>query len=545
MDELAGSIKSVCQKLYGVAVDPELTRPDEQFGDYSTNVAMQLAKKLSKNPRAVAEAIKEALKAEAIKEIEIAGPGFINIKLTDEALVTAALDATDLPKSNTGQVIVLEHTDPNPFKEFHIGHAYSNTIGVAIGKLLQASGVEIHQVSYHGDVGLHIAMAVWAIKEEGFDANSLRQKLIENVGVYYARGASAYETDPSAKHDIEGINKHIYARDDAAINEIYDVGREGSLKHFEDIYDRLGSKFEKNYFEGEIAEEGEQVVKQNLGKVFEESDGAIIYDGERVGLHKRVFITKQGLPTYEAKEIGLAFAKQRDYPDAQKFVVMTANEIDDYFKVLIAAIKQIDASLGQKIVHLSHGLVKFPEGKMSSRSGNVKLYESLEADIQKALRKLYGEGKDGLQTVLGAIKYEFLKHRIGSDFIFDVGESITLQGNSGPYLQYAHARAKSILEKSKTGQQKPGPIDFQPAERSLARKIGEYPEVVARATSELMPHYICTYLYEMAQNFNSFYENNRVVGDKRQAERLILVEAYADVLKSGLDLLNIEAPERV
>jgi arginyl-tRNA synthetase len=551
MQELKSALKAAVNNLFDVEVEPELTRPEEQFGDFATNIALQLAKQLGKNPREVAEAIVDKLKnLPILTDVQVAGPGFINLKLTDETLAKMAFSATDLPKPNTGQVIVLEHTDPNPFKEFHIGHAYSNTVGVATGRLLEASGAQVHQVSYHGDVGLHIAMAVWAIQKEGFDSESLRQRLLKNIGFYYAKGAQAYHDDPVAKREIEEINKHIYARDNPSINQIYDAGRDGSLKHFEYIYKRLGSKFEKNYFESETAIEGEKIVKEYIGKVFEESDGAIVYDGEKAGLHKRVFITGQGLPTYEAKEIGLAFAKQRDYPDAQKFIVITANEIDDYFRVLITAIKEIDAGLGEKIIHLSHGVVKFPEGKMSSRTGNVKLFSSLEVDIEEALKELYKTDSVDISTVLGAIKYEFLKHRLGSDFIFDVGESISLEGNSGPYLQYAHARARSILKKSRVQSPESIAKDSQlsalgPGERSLARKIGEYPEVVAKASDELMPHHICTYLYELAQSFNSFYEKNRVLDNARQNIRLRLVKAYADVLKNGLNLLNIASTDKM
>jgi len=443
----------------------------------------------------------------------------------------------------------LEHTDPNPFKEFHIGHAYSNTVGVAIGKLLAASGSNVHQVSYHGDVGLHIAMAIFGLM------NPYNKK---DLGLSYAYGARTYEHDPQAKAQIDMINKQVYEKNNPEINALYEEGRKRSLEEFEKTYHKLGAKFEKNYFESETAVEGMQVVRQNLGKVFEESAGAVIYDGEKAGLHKRVFITRQNLPTYEAKEIGLAFAKQRDYPQADKFIVITANEIDEYFKVLVAAIKEIDHSLGEKIVHLSHGVVKFPGGKMSSRTGNVKLFTDLEADIAQALKDLY-ETEPDPEITLGAIKYEFLKHRIGSDFIFDVGESISLEGNSGPYLQYAHARACSILSKAQseatgdslqvTGEKNsiPQPLtsNLDDSERSLARKISEYPEVFTKSVSELMPHHICTYLYELAQNFNSFYEKSRIIGDEREAPRLRLVQAYQQVLKSGLNLLNIAAPEKM
>lgn len=541
---MSEALKKACMDLFGVSADPQLTRPDESLGDYSTNLSLRLASELSKSPREIAASlVLEAAKIKGVASADVAGPGFINLRLSDEALAKSVSSANKLPQTLKGQTVVLEHTDPNPFKEFHIGHAYSNTVGVAVGKLLEAAGAKVHQVSYHGDVGLHIAMAVWAISRDKLASDSLEKALASGLGDYYAKGAQAYQDDTTAKTEIEAINKSLYAKDDPQLNKIYEIGRASSLKHFENIYKRLGTKFEKNYFESQCAGEGEEIVRKNLGKVFEKSEGAIVFDGEKAGLHKRVFITSAGLPTYEAKEIGLAFAKQRDYPSANQFVVITGNEIDDYFRVLVAAIKEIEPELAAKIKHLSHGMVKLPTGKMSSRSGTVKLFLDLEADIKKAAQKLYGKDKAVDPTVLGAIKYEFLRHRIGGDFVFDMEESISLHGNSGPYLRYAYARAKSILAKCKSTKV---PNDqFEPDERALARKISEFPEVAGRASTELMPHYICTYLYELAQTFNSFYEKNRVVGDEREPLRAGLLKSYAAVLKSGLSILNIEAPERV
>lgn len=533
MQEISEALKVISQRLFGSDIEPELARPEEQFGDYSTNVAMQLAPKVSKSPRLVAEALAtEAKNIPGIADATVAGPGFINLKLTDEKLAEMVQKSTNLPEPLAGQEIVLEHTDPNPFKEFHVGHAYSNTVGVSVGKILQAAGANVHQVTYQGDVGLHIAMAIYGLKQgqELFSA--------------YAFGVKAASDNPQAKSEIEAINAELYNGQNEEVNRLYDDGRKRSLAEFEKIYHQLSAVFEKNYFESDTAGEGQEIVKRNIGKVFEESDGAVIYKGEKAGLHTRVFITSKGLPTYEAKEMGLAFAKNRDYPQAKEFIVITGNDIDDYFNVLVAAIKEVSPELGAKIRHSSHGIVRLPEGKMSSRTGKVKTFESLKSDLESKARELYGDEKDKPETVLGAMKYEFLKHRVGSDFIFDVDESISLQGNSGPYLQYAHARACGIIQKA--GDIQAGQVsDFEPGERSLARKISEYPEVVAKATAELMPHYICTYLYELAQVFNRFYENNRVVDDPRQDSRLRLVKAYADVLKNGLGLLNIAAPEHI
>jgi len=540
MQELRYALKAAAKNLFNTDIEPEVTRPDERFGDYSTNIALKLALSVGKNPREIAQQLADDLKNLSILEkVEVAGPGFLNLRLTDEAVGSEIRSVNENYGQNqhyAGQTVVLEHTDPNPFKEFHIGHAYSNTVGTAIGKLMANSGAEVRQVSYHGDVGLHIAMAIFGLK------NSENQ---DGLGMSYAAGAGAYKDDPQAKKEIDRINELVYSQDDPEINRLYEEGRKRSLEAFNKIYERLEVTFEKQYFESEVAIEGIQIVRENIGKVFQESDGAIIYDGEKVGLHKRVFITSQGLPTYEAKEIGLAFAKERDYPNASSFIVITANEIDDYFRVLVAAIKEINGELATKIRHISHGVVKLASGKMSSRTGQVVTLTDLQTDIEQKIRELYGGDKASPDIVFGALKYEYLKHRVGGDFIFDIDESISLQGNSGPYLQYAYARARSIIQKAGDAGQGSEFKNFEPAERSLARKISEYPEAVHKATAELMPHHVATYLYELAQAFNRFYEHNQVIGDPRARMRLSLVRAYSQVLKNGLGLLNIAAPERM
>jgi arginyl-tRNA synthetase len=275
--------------------------------------------------------------------------------------------------------------------------------------------------------------------------------------------------------------------------------------------------------------------------VYKESDNAVVFEGEPYGLHTRVFINSHGLPTYEAKDVGLIMQKWQDY-HFDRSVIITGNDINEYMKVVLKSIEQFAPDLVARTTHFTHGNVKLAGGvKMSSRKGNIlRAVDVLEAahDANKA-----ASGRDDEQAVLGAVKYAFLKQRIGADLIYDPAESVSLEGNSGPYLQYAHARARSILRKA--GTTETGITDLDPLERSLARKISEYPEVLDKAVAELLPHLICTYLYELAQAFNRFYEHAKVVGDPREATRLQLVGLYADVLRHGLELLGIVAPEQL
>jgi arginyl-tRNA synthetase len=555
MKELHDAITAAVKSLFNVDLDPELNRPEEKFGDYATNIALRLSGRVGESPKNIAAKLEGELQSlEIIEKIEIAGPGFINFTLTNSVLAAAALRPTKLAQNNNGKEILVEFGDPNPFKEMHIGHLYSYIFGDAISGLLEATGATVRRLSYHGDVGLHVAKAIYGMNQLNQARESRPLEAIQgenwqafiDLGEAYAKGAQAYEEDEDFKHEIEEINRHIYEKDNDDINKIYEEGKKRSFADFDKVLDSLGIKNDKRYLESQSTPVGVEYVKKNIGKVFKESEGAVIYEGEKVGLHTRVFITSKGLPTYEAKDLGLAELKNRDFPEAARSIIITANEQAEYFKVMLAALAEIDKDLADKTMHMSHGFVSLTTGKMSSRTGDIYSSSTLLDGVRQETKQQYPQSDVTNDVYLAAVKYAFLKHRLGGDIVYDPGESVSLEGNSGPYIQYAHARAMSIL--SKAGESREGRVEideFEPAERSLARKISEYPEAVAKATEELMPHHICTYLYELAQKFNQFYEQNRVVGHERQGIRVRLIEVYADVLKSGLSLLNIVAPNRM
>jgi arginyl-tRNA synthetase len=557
MKEVSDALQTAIKKLFGQDTQVELTRPDEQFGDYATNVVLQLAGKVGKNPREVAEQLVQELKTRLgseVKEVSVAGPGFINIRLSDAALVADALKA---PKSKPdlykGKVVVAEYGDPNPFKILHAGHLYTDVVGDAVANLIEVNGGEVHRVNYGGDVGLHVGRSMWAIiKALGGEHPEKLSKVDDDqrsnwMTERYVEGTAAYEENEQSKAEIIELNKKVYKihqtnDHDSPFAQIYWTCRQWSYDYFDYFYGRLGSHFEKYYPESQNAELGLKTVREQLQKgVYIQSDGAVVFRGEPYGLHTRVFINREGLPTYEAKDVGLIMAKWHDY----KFdvsLIITANEQAEYMKVVLKSIEQFMPELASKTIHLTHGMVKLAGGvKMSSRKGNILRATDILDAAAAANKK--ARGQDDPQVTNAAVKYSMLKQRIGGDVIYDPAESVSLEGNSGPYLQYAHARACSILAKAKSTAGKIS--DLQADERSLVRKISQYPEVVNKATTELAPHHVCTYLYELAQTFNRFYEKNRVLGDERQAQRLQLAQLYANVLKDGLGLLNISAPERL
>ncbi len=519
-------------------------------GDYSTVVAMSYAKELDQLPMYLAGEIKSKLEARNIFGITIANPGFINFffdkKYYSENIKTILEEGGSFGKNKnlSGVKTIIEYTDPNPFKEFHIGHLMPNVIGESIARVIEASGAEIQRANYQGDVGLHVAKAVWSMKN-GTDLMSA-----------YAEGHKAYTEDETAKAEIVAINKKIYDKSDDEINSLYESGRQKSLLYFEVMYKILGTKFDHYFFESEVADFGKETVLKNVPSIFEESEGAVVFKGENHDkkLHTRVFVNKEGLPTYEAKELGLAKLKYDTYP-YDVSIVITGNEINEYFKVLLKAMSLVFPELASKTKHISHGMLRLPEGKMSSRTGNVITAESLITKVAETVMEKMkdseidsGEKEKIAETVaLGAIKYTILRSGIGGDIIFDFDKSISFEGDSGPYLQYATVRAHSILKKAHSivAVSKVMPDNWETT--NLERMLERFPSVVERAGVEYAPHYITTYLTELAGEFNSFYAFSKIIDetDVSSPYRLALTEAFVQVMTNGLNLLGINIPERM
>ena len=514
-----------------------IERPVEMVrGDYATNAAMTVARSIggaTKIADKLARILIDELGKDVASHITVAGPGFVNITLAREAVALVVSEADtkggEWGKGNAedGKRIIAEYTDPNPFKEMHIGHLMSNAIGESIARLLEASGAIVSRANYQGDVGVHVAKAIWGKKQE--------PKF--SWGEAYTFGSEQYD---SHKEEIDALNKVIYDKSDPAVNALYDEGRAESLEHFENIYKILGTKFVFYFFESEVGLIGLDIVKKHP-EIFEESEGATVFKGEPYGLHTRVFINKMGLPTYEAKELGLMEAKKQK-GDFDIFLTITANEIREYFNVVRKTAELIFPDVAKKIQVRFHGFLKLTTGKMSSRKGNVITAAGF---IKEIIEKASEKNADPLiaeQVAVGAIKYMILRQAPGSDIIFDPEKSLSLEGDSGPYLQYALVRAKKILaygDSSASGTEKPS----EPY--AVERLIVHYPEVVARAARELAPNILVTYLTELAGAWNAFYATEQILGSTEEEYKQRVARAFANTMTNGLALLGIPAPERM
>lgn len=562
-------IKNWIKETLNIEEEFSLEYPSQMsHGDYFTNVAMILAKKNIINPIELAKEFTQKLndnKIDEILKIEVAGPGFINFSLVSEVFSNIVSESIKL-EENVGQnrklsnqKFLVEYTDPNPFKEFHIGHLMSNAIGEAISRIIATEGAEVKRLSYGGDVGLHVAKAMFAVLQKKDEIENIKTKdkkeQLEFWGSSYVLGSKEYTENEESKKEIDNLNKVIFDKSDKEINELYSWGRSVSIDFFQEIFARLGTKFDKNFWESEVVEDALKSVKIGLEKkILEQSDGAVVFKGEEYGLHTRVFVNSKGVPTYEAKELGLGIKKYEMY-SFDKSVVITGNEQNDYFKVVLKATELIKPEVSGKTVHIGHGMLRFASGKMSSRTGNIITAVSLMSDIKdmvlgKMKEREMDESKKDLiaeQVMMGALKYSILKQTPGKDIIFDFEKSVSFEGDSGPYLQYATVRANSILKKSDDIVSLSSKIPDNWTTTNLERMIERFENVVSRAGDEYAPHYIVTYLVQLASEFNSFYAQNKIIDseDKTSPYKLAITQSFVNVMKAGLNLLAIPVPEEM
>ena len=597
MQEIQELLGKIIQNLYGIDFEPEVVpAPENIEADYSSNAPLKLAKELHKNPMEIGEELIEAFvsvrdngserrseprndgrERGGEQKILLTPPGFINISLSDGYLSGQIEGMNENFEQNIksdafkDKTVICEFSDPNPFKVLHVGHLYTSVVGDAISRLFEYAGAKVVRANFGGDVGLHVAKTMYALSKKNID-----DLTIEDIGKCYVEGTRAYEDDPQAKQEITELNKEIYRINaekihDTPLAELYWRGRELSYDYFREFYASIGLKFDKYYPESSVAELGYKKVKEELANgVYEESDGAVIFDGEKYGLHTRVFINSEDVPTYEAKDVGLIFTKWDDY-HFDKSVVITGNEQLDYMRVVLKSVEQYAPELVERTNHLTHGLVKLPGNvKMSSRKGNfLKAVDVLEM-VRDALKQEY-ESNDEIIS-LAATKYAFLKYKMGGDIIFDPKESVKMTGNSGPYLLYSAVRAKKILQNindslslTTSSRNTPSRPSLRGSvvpylarrqisssktlstdnERNLVKKILEYRAVLNEAVKEMAPHKLANYLYELAQEFSRFYEHCPVAGDEKEAERAKLVKVYLDTMTHGLNLLGIEIPEEM
>lgn len=538
----------------------QFERPaDITHGDYATNVAMMYAKQIGTNPRELAEKIVTTLQGKKIPEItriDIAGPGFINITLSSEYFyqsIQEIFDKKDWYGKNElllGQKILIEHSSPNLFKPFHIGHLMNNAIGESLVRIMKSSGAQVTTLSFPSDISLGIAKALFVLLEE--HGNNYEPNDVSILGDAYVTGTRLYDENESIHVRVKEIADNLYAEKESPEWELYQKCKTLNLVYFEQVIQDLGSHIDAYIYESQAGIIGKQLVEKNTPQVFTTSEGAIVYIPEegKKSLHTAVFVNSQGNPTYEAKDLGLIQMKFEKYQPDQSLFVTDIQQVS-HFAVVIDAMQKINSDWSNKSQHITHGRMTLRGQKMSSRMGGVPLAEEMIAMVADEVKNRSTDREVDVKTqqsiALAAIKFSILKARPGQNIDFNPETSLSFEGDSGPYLQYTHARIQALLEKAKDQALFPK-LHSVSSDELLVKLLDRFPEIVVQTMHDYAPSHIVTYTLELARAFNSFYGNHKFIDveNREQSENyLALAQATGQVINNALYLLGIHAPNRM
>ncbi len=588
-DQITQTLKAV-----GIETAELSTPPKADMGELAFP-CFALAKSEGKNPAEVATALAEKLndlftkeemkQSSLIKEVKSFGP-YVNFFLDESELASFVLSGiTKNYGSHTlgkGKKVVIEFGCPNPMKVFHLGHLKNLITGEAVVRTFANAGYDVVRVNYQGDVGMHIARVLWGVlhgEEFGVqgswdsaeDAMKKMEALplserVATVGKAYTEGATADVEGTLERDEIRRLNEMVYEKD-PIVQIVYATARRWSLEYFDTIYKKLGSHFDKMYFESETYERGVELVNEGKGKgIFKDSEGAIIFPGSEHDLHDRVFINSKGYPTYEGKETALAEMHFKDH-DPYQVIHVVGKEQTGYFQVVFKALEALMPKTKGREYHLVGGYLQLKgDQKMSSRSGNVisgdALLEEVEVGIRKILDEREGDTDLSEESIAkitaAALKYAMLKSNVSEDVAFDMEESVSTMGDSGPYLLYIVARINSILAKTQITKSKTisnlqfsgntdALVPISTYEKQLLIQLAKYPEATRRAVESYDPSYVAKYTFDLAQAFNAFYANCPVLDAEEdiQSFRIALILAVKQVMTAGLHLLGIETVEEM
>jgi len=582
-EQIENLIKEVLKNLNIEDVIFSVEHPDDfKNGDYSTNVAMvafkgrRMFEKAIEgdsntinvkygvevtSPKELANKIKtelDKLKIKEISKVEIAGPGFINFYLSREFFtenINKILEEKEnwgKSKIHSGKKILVEHSSPNLFKPFHIGHVMNNTIGESISRLAKFSGADVDVISFPSDISLGIAKAIFIILEKHVKEGQIfKPQDIVLLGDAYVEGVKRYEEDESIQNRVKEIADNIYLNTPSVELDVYNACKQFNMDYFEYITGVLGSKFDNYIFESEAGFVGKDIVVKNTPKVFTESEGAIVYIPEESKKHinTAVFINSQGNPTYEAKDLGLLDIKFEKYnPDISIFI--TDHQQISHFDVVLDAAEKINKEWSEKSIHRTHGRMTFKGQKMSSRLGGVPLAKDLLdlviEDVKEKSKDLSSD--DCVIIAVSALKFTILRAMAGKNINFDPETSLSFEGDSGPYLQYSIVRANSVLTKTEgLGYKLDAKVLSKEESFDFEKMICQFPYIVNRSVEEWAPHHIVGYLVELARMFNGWYGNTKLIDEENpnMMYNIAITKAFTETMKNGLNLLGIKVPEKM
>jgi arginyl-tRNA synthetase len=414
----------------------------------------------------------------------------------------------------------------------------------------------VFRTNYQGDIGPHVAKALWGFINL-YKCKAPKENKGEWIGEVYTEVNKKFSDDEIVNKEVLEINNRLYSGDKKII-KLWKMTRKWSLDDFEKIYRQLGTKFDKYYFESQVEKRAVEISKELLEKgIAQQSEGAIIIDLSKYNLSTFVLLTREGNPVYESKDLALAERQFGDFK-LDRCIHVVGSEQKLYFQQLFKVFELIDSPGAGKSYHLVYELVNLKTGKMSSRLGSVVLYTQLrdkilkkiQKEIEKRNSKLSKKEKQSLaeKIAVGALKYGMLSMGCDKLLIFDWEKALMLEGNTGPYLQYAHTRCNGILNKAKKWKENFVNENLTCEEEKIVKKLSEFSDVVKQALRDFRPHYLCNYAYDLATTFSEFYHLCPVLkaeNKKLRDFRLSLVKATKITLKNCLTLLGIDTPEKM
>ena len=570
---LAAKASEAVKALYGADCPAEslqvaVTRKEFE-GDY-TLVVFPLLKVSHLAPEATGNAIGEYLKANCpeVSSYNVV-KGFLNICLSGtywrEALQAVASDKAYGQLPSTGKTVMVEFSSPNTNKPLHLGHIRNNLLGASVSDILKAAGNKVIKATLVNDRGVHIckSMYAWEQRFNGATPESTGKKGDHLVGDCYVEYARMEKENPAVADDVHKMLVD-WENGDPHVRELWKMMNEWVFEGFAQTYKALGISFDRTYYESQTYLLGKELVQKGLdmGVFQRDPDGSVWCDLTADGLDRKLLLRSDGTSVYMTQDLGTAERRFAEYSlDSHVYVV--GNEQDYHFQVLKLVLAKLGFDWAERIYHLSYGMVELPEGKMKSREGTVvdadDLIESMYQEAKAAsdesgkLADLSESEKDALYHMigLGALKYFILKVDPKKTMLFNPKESIDFNGNTGPFIQYTHARIRSILRKAEEQGLKAETADsaeLSPKEVRLVKIVSAYPSKVAEAAESFSPAVLSNYSYDLAKEFNQYYHDTQILREPDAAllaMRLQLITVVADVLRSAMALLGIQLPDRM
>ena len=528
---------------------------DAKFGDYQCNDALKFAKKLKMNPREVGTKIAELLKGETVFEkVEVAGPGFLNLTVSTGWLNSQLLNIStsqhlNIPQSGAGKTVVIDYSSPNAAKQMHIGHIRSTVIGSAIDRIFRSLGYRVIADNHLGDWGTQFGILIKGYRECLTEEERSNLTVANLEKCYVLSAAKAKEEDgvwkESCKQELVKLQQGD-ADNLALWKKFIDI----SIGEFERMYRKLGVKFDtyrgESYYNDTMPGVVEKLQKMGLAV---ESEGALVVNLEEEKLGVAIVRKSDGGYNYTTSDLACVESRVAEY-DPERIIYVTDARQQLHFKQWF----NIAGKMGYttKLVHVPFGLMSYQGKAISTREGNLIKLDELLAEAKRRAFDIVKDrgGTEELAEAIGygAVKYSDLSHDPITDIDFSWDKALALEGNSGPYLQYAYARVCSLMEKGLGGLEGLGGFAIEtPAEKRLALQLLEFPGAVVRAAEAYKPSVLADYLFQTAQLYSSFYQNSPILKSEESVKnaRLRLCALFGEVLKTGLHLLGIETPSHI